>query len=84
MSDERQLTKREDARGPRANARLVIALVGVLLIVVFAAVNAQSVTVDFVVASFSLPLVIVIVAAALLGGVIDRLMVATRRRRARG
>ena len=82
MSDDTRPVETEPGKR-QVNPRLVVALVGLALVIIFAAVNAQNVKVDFVVDSFEVPLVIVILGAVVLGGVIDRLLIVQRRRRAR-
>jgi uncharacterized integral membrane protein len=62
---------------------MVAGIVLLVIVVVFAAVNSQTVEIDFVFTSIDLPLVLVILAAALLGALVGRLLTVIRRRRQR-
>jgi len=62
---------------------MIAGLVVLVIVVVFAAVNSQTVEIDFVGTSVDLPLVLVILAAFLLGALADRLLIVIRRRRQR-
>jgi len=78
MSDE------GDGRSGRSvSPRMVAGIVLLVIVVVFAAVNSQTVEIDFLFTSIDLPLVLVILAAALLGALVDRLLTVIRRRRQR-
>ena len=69
--------------GRRVSPRMIAGLVVLVIVVVFAAVNSQTVEIDFVGTSVDLPLVLVILAAFLLGALADRLLIVIRRRRQR-
>ncbi len=69
--------------GRRVSPRMIAGLVVLVIVVVFAVVNSQTVSIDFVGTSVDLPLVIVILAAFLLGALADRLLIVIRRRRQR-
>ena len=70
-----------DRRGGRETARLVIVIVLVVLLIAFVLDNTNEVNVGFVFTDFTLPLIFVLVATAIVGALIDRLLQARRRRR---
>lgn len=74
MSDDDH--SRSSGRGP--DARQVLTLAAVVLLVWFAAINSESVRISFWLSSTRAPVVVVIALSAILGGVATRL--AGRRR----
>ncbi len=79
MADEH---RGHDGRDARDNARIVVALVIVAALVAFVVDNIDSVKVGFVFTDRKIPLIFVLVATALLGAIVDRLVqYAVRRRR---
>ena len=87
MSDEstttgdRASTTRAAARDVGRIVRLVVGAVVLVLLTLFVVVNTDDVTVQFLVGEVTLPLVIVLLVTAVLGGVISSLFFASRRRR---
>lgn len=75
MSDERATTA---GRGPRETTRLVALVVLVVVLTLFVVFNTDSVQVDFVVAEVRLPLIVVLVGTAVLGGLIAGLIARRR------
>ncbi|HEY5097290.1 MAG TPA: LapA family protein [Acidimicrobiales bacterium] len=71
----------EKKRDTREVARLVAAGVGLILLVAFVLDNSQTVKVGFVVFSTKLSLIWVLLIAAVLGAVVDRLVILLRQRR---
>ncbi len=61
--------------------RLVVAAIGLILLIAFAVANSDSVKVSFVFLSANVSLIWVIVISAVLGGVVDRLMILVSHRR---
>jgi hypothetical protein len=61
--------------------RLVIAAIGLILLIAFAVANSESVKVSFVFVSAKVSLIWVIVISAVLGAVVDRLMILVNHRR---
>jgi uncharacterized integral membrane protein len=74
-----ETTKSNDGGlAPAEIGRLVVAAVLVIVILAFAFVNTESTTVDFVVTEAEAPLIVVLLATAVVGAVIAALL---RRRR---
>jgi uncharacterized integral membrane protein len=71
----------EKKRDTREVVRLVAAGVGLILLVAFVLDNSQTVKVGFVVFSTQLSLIWVLLIAAVLGAVVDRLVILLRQRR---
>jgi uncharacterized integral membrane protein len=76
--------KRKRRRSNREVARLVVAGLGLVLLIAFVLDNSQTVSVGFVVFTTHLSLIWVLLIAALLGALVDRLVIylSQRRRRA--
>ena len=68
-------------RDPREIARIVVAAVAVILLIAFVLDNSQTVKVGFVFFNTQLSLIWVLLIAALLGALADRLVILLRRRR---
>jgi len=71
----------EKKRDTREIARLVAAGVGLIVLVAFVLDNSQTVKVGFVFFSSELSLIWVLLITAVLGAVVDRLVILLRRRR---
>ena len=70
-------------RSNREVARLVVAGVGLILLIAFVLDNSQTVSVGFVFFSTKLSLIWVLLIAALLGALVDRLVIYLSQRRKR-
>ena len=87
MTDEarttgsRGSTTRAAARDVGRVVRLVIGAVMLVLLTLFVVVNTDDVTVGFLVGEVTLPLVVVLLVTAVLGGLISSLFFASRRRK---
>jgi uncharacterized integral membrane protein len=68
-------------RDPREMARLVVAVVALVLLVAFVVANSHTVKVGFVFFHTRTSLIWVIVIAAVLGALVDRLVMLVRKRR---
>jgi uncharacterized integral membrane protein len=68
-------------RSSRDTGKLVVIAVLVIVLIAFVIDNTRKVKVGFVFTDFTLPLIFVLVATAVLGALIDRLLQARRRRR---
>jgi len=68
-------------REPREIARIVVAVVGLILLVSFVLDNSQTVKVGFVFFSAELSLIWVLLIAAVLGALVDRLVILLGQRR---
>ena len=68
-------------REPREIARIVVAVVGLVLLVAFVLDNSQTVKVGFVFVSTDLSLIWVLLIAAVLGALVDRLVILLGQRR---
>jgi len=68
-------------REPREIARIVVAVVGLVLLVAFVLDNSQTVKVGFVFFSTQLSLIWVLLIAAVLGALVDRLVILLGQRR---
>jgi len=73
----------DSRRDTKETVRLVVAGIGLLLLIAFAVANSASVHVSFLVTSARVGLIWVIIISALLGVVVDRLVIMLRRRRRR-
>lgn len=74
----------EPARQQRlSRAQLVLGSVAGVLVILFAVLNLDKVEVNWIIGSWSTPLIVVIVVSVLLGALLDRGAVALRRRRNR-
>jgi uncharacterized integral membrane protein len=72
-------------RSPRDIARIVVAVVGLILLIAFVLDNSRTVRVGFVFFNANVSLIWVLLIAAFLGALVDRLVIllGQRRRRAR-
>jgi uncharacterized integral membrane protein len=68
-------------REPREIARIVVAVAGLILLVAFVLDNSQTVKVGFVFFSAQLSLIWVLLIAAVLGALVDRLVILLGQRR---
>ena len=68
-------------REPREIARIVVAVAGLILLVAFVLDNSQTVKVGFVFFSTQLSLIWVLLIAAVLGALVDRLVILLGQRR---
>ncbi|HUY66501.1 MAG TPA: LapA family protein [Acidimicrobiales bacterium] len=68
-------------REPREIVRIVVAVVGLILLVAFVLDNSQTVKVGFVFHSAQLSLIWVLLIAAVLGALVDRLVILLGQRR---
>ena len=69
------------SRSRREQTRMVGAIALIALVILFGVLNFDDVEVNWILGTWSTPLIVVIVVSALLGAAIDRVVV--RRRRAR-
>lgn len=74
-------TTKGAARDVGRIVRLVTGAVVLVLLTLFVVVNTDDVTVQFLVGQVTLPLVVVLLATAVLGGLISSLFFASRRRK---
>ena len=74
-------TTKAAARDVGRIVRLVTGAVVLVLLTLFVVVNTDDVTVQFLVGQVTLPLVVVLLATAVLGGLISSLFFASRRRK---
>ncbi len=73
--------RRSDPRSRREIARIVVAVVGLILLVAFVLGNSKTVPVSFVFFKHHISLIWVILISAFLGGLVDRLIILLRQRR---
>jgi uncharacterized integral membrane protein len=81
MSPMGDATPTKKKRPPKDVIKLVVALVGLVLLIAFVLDNSQTVKVGFVFFSTRLSLIWVLLIAAFLGAVVDRLIILIGRRR---
>jgi uncharacterized integral membrane protein len=68
-------------KSPREIARLVVFALGLVLLIAFVLANSHQVEVGFVVTTTRLSLIWVLLIAAVLGALVDRLVILLRQRR---
>jgi uncharacterized integral membrane protein len=85
MADPAPSTAKRRRASPqrRERLRLLGAVVAAVLVTVFAVVNLDEVEVNWIVGTWSTPLIVVIAVAALLGAAADRLLQVRSKRRAK-
>ena len=85
MADPGPGTARQRRSNPRRRerVRLLGAVLAAVLVTVFAVVNVDEVKVDWIVGTWSTPLIVVIAVSAALGAALDRLLQVRSRRRAK-
>lgn len=64
------MTQRNDKSKPKVPLKTIISAILVVLIIIFAAINSKMVTVNFLFAKVSSPLVLIILGSALIGALI--------------
>ena len=74
----------EGKRQNREIVRIVVAVVGLVLLIAFVLDNSKTVRVGFVVFNANVSLIWVLLIAAFLGALVDRLVIIIRQRRKKG
>jgi putative membrane protein len=83
MADPGPQTGKRSRMSPRRRERLRLlgAVIAAVLVTVFAVVNLDRVKVDWIIGTWSTPLIVVIAVSAAFGAALDRLLQLRRRRR---
>ena len=74
----------DDKRQNREIVRIVVAVIGLVLLIAFVLDNSKTVRVGFVVFNANVSLIWVLLIAAFLGALVDRLVIILRQRRKKG
>jgi uncharacterized integral membrane protein len=85
MADPGPQTDKRQRASPRRRERMRLlgAVIAAVLVTVFAVVNVDEVEVNWLVGTWSTPLIVVIAVSALFGAALDRLLQVRSRRRAK-